>query len=437
MTKELLIDAVGYVDESYLASFHQMDVELIKQRNVRKRKSIRAVLISAAALMLIIAMLTVSLPIAYICNYQEVNAYVSEAVDRVLFPLDNEDSNVNVEDLAINWVEWRIADQLFDALGAGTENSVIDAMKASENGLVGKALGKLGEFIEKLYEYYLKYKGERDETIGETESETETEAPKVDKDDTTEETTAEETTEEITTPDQETTEPESTLVSGNFDYEINPDGLTCTVTGLQSRVSDLIVPSHIEGIPVTAIGKNAFSNCRDLVSVQLPNSLTLIEESAFYACTKLEEIRFGDNLESIGNGAFHGCHSLRELDLPSGLRVIGADSLQFLESITELIIPEGVTTIGDRALYYNFNLEKLYLPVSLEKVGIIAVSGKEGLQIYYAGSVEQWNNIDKAIDDFANQDSFAHIVGDINCKDGVIHARMGEYTVEYFNAPDS
>ncbi len=46
--------------------------------------------------------------------------------------------------------------------------------------------------------------------------------------------------------------------------------------------SKVIIPSEIDGLPVTSIGEWAFCGCSGLTSVTIPDSVTSIGEWAFY-----------------------------------------------------------------------------------------------------------------------------------------------------------
>lgn len=323
MTKELLIDAVGYLDESYLADFHQMDVALVNQKNVRKRKSFRAILISAAAIMLVLAMLTVSLPVAYIANYQKVNAYVSEAVDRALFPLDSEDEDVKAEDLAINWVEWKITEQMFQALGAGTEDSVIDAMKNSQGGLAGEMLADLGEFLERLYKYYLDHKQEFDSAIGEIESELDS---------------------ELIIPPIDTENPTDPPIAETVFYfesltlmDLGEGFLTVTNVDVNSIINNRVkVPSEHEGYKVRAIDDYAFANQEQLKSVILPDTIDFIGAHAFENCSSMTNFSYQEGVDVIGDYAFAGCVSLEKFTVYSSIDSVGVGCFAGCTSLVEV-----------------------------------------------------------------------------------------------------
>lgn len=90
-----------------------------------------------------------------------------------------------------------------------------------------------------------------------------------------------------------------------------------------------------------------FYNAMKLVSINIPNNVTIIESSAFRYCDSLKEIKLSNRLETIEDGVFGGCESLEDIELPDSLTSIGPgafDDCTMLESIT---IPANVTNMGD------------------------------------------------------------------------------------------
>ena len=70
--------------------------------------------------------------------------------------------------------------------------------------------------------------------------------------------------------------------SDNFDYD-NPEFV------------DLVIPSEIDGYPVTEIAKSAFKNCDGITSITIPDSVTTIGEEAFVGCPYLQFIKVDEN----------------------------------------------------------------------------------------------------------------------------------------------
>ena len=58
---------------------------------------------------------------------------------------------------------------------------------------------------------------------------------------------------------------------------------------------------------MTGIGGCAFSRCKSLVEVVIPDSVTSIGYWAFDGCRSLTDIVIPDSVTSIGDGAFENC----------------------------------------------------------------------------------------------------------------------------------
>ena len=69
---------------------------------------------------------------------------------------------------------------------------------------------------------------------------------------------------------------------------------------------DLNIPSAIDGMPVVAIGDEAFKGMQ-IRSVVIPSGVKEIGWFAFSACTVLESVTLPSSVTSIGYGAFDYC----------------------------------------------------------------------------------------------------------------------------------
>ena len=178
-------------------------------------------------------------------------------------------------------------------------------------------------------------------------------------------------------------------------YTLNNDG-TATVSGCDRTVTSIKIPSNVESngqtYTVTSIGNGAFSECRSLTSVDIPDSVisidsyafascfsltsvtipgsvTSIGNSAFSDCVSLTSVDIPDGVTSIGNGAFLMCSGLTSVDIPDSVTSIGNGAFLMCSDLTSVDIPDGVTTIGEEAFYYCTGLTSVTIPGSVTSIG--------------------------------------------------------------------
>lgn len=397
MKKDVMIDAISAIDHKYIIEYVQYETKLsiIKSRNQKKKRSL---LICAACLALVVCMLAVSLPLSFIVLGSEpVQEWGSEVIENVLFPLDQEDETPGDPDeptppkqslLQLNWIEWKFTENLFAALGAGTDNSMIDQLQASTgNGLVGESMQDIGDFLERLYEYYMKHKDEIDAALDKDSSENDNSSTK-------------------------TVELDGCTYL--FNEALQYYELKKVVYLASEKQGVLQIPDQVEGYPVGKINKRACSGIITLTKVIMPDTVTSIDMYAFQECKNLVEIEFSSQLESIGESAFVGCESLEDIDLPGSLRVIGNRAFEN-SGLKALTLPEGMTTVEDFAFFNCLQLQTVTFPESLQEIGESAFLGSSLLYIYipamtqlkigmyafdavpsveYGGTVQSWcNNI--------------------------------------------
>ncbi|MBR6984851.1 MAG: leucine-rich repeat protein [Ruminococcus sp.] len=107
----------------------------------------------------------------------------------------------------------------------------------------------------------------------------------------------------------------------------------------------VIIPSEINGCPVTGIGYGAFYNSF-VTEVILPNTITRIESQAFFGCIHLSDINFPDSLRYIGFSAFDGCAFKNlQIDLPD--LVIGPRAFMRCNDLEEISI--NADTVDEQA----------------------------------------------------------------------------------------
>jgi acetyltransferase-like isoleucine patch superfamily enzyme len=125
-----------------------------------------------------------------------------------------------------------------------------------------------------------------------------------------------------------------------------------TIIGTEGRARDLIIPESIGGIPIIAIGENAFIRS-GLTMVTIPDTVITIGEGAF-SHNDLTTLAIGDNVTTIGQRSFSH-NRLNDLTIGAGVTTIGLGAFAN-NHLETLIIPDGVVTIDA----YAFFLQQAY-----------------------------------------------------------------------------
>ena len=118
---------------------------------------------------------------------------------------------------------------------------------------------------------------------------------------------------------------------------------------------------------ITSVGCYSFMKCKNLESVQLPNSLKVIGSYAFNECESLKEIKIPDSVERIYQCAFADCKKLKSVQLSKNLTELDDGAFEFT-GLTKIVIPDGVKSIGYSTFCFCEDLKEVTLPNSLQSI---------------------------------------------------------------------
>ena len=121
------------------------------------------------------------------------------------------------------------------------------------------------------------------------------------------------------------------------------------ISGCHTSAVAIEIPSEIDGVAVTSIGKSAFFYCESLTSVTIPDSVTSIGSYAFSGCEALTSITIPDSVTTIGWSTFHSCKSLTSVTIPNSVTIISNNAFAGCEALTSVTIETPNCEIYDSA----------------------------------------------------------------------------------------
>lgn len=189
---------------------------------------------------------------------------------------------------------------------------------------------------------------------------------------------------------------------------------------------------------VVGIAESAFFDVNNLRDVFLPETIVEIGENAFGCCNSLKDFCFPENVKNITASIVFG-ESLQNVyvenenpyycdvdgivftkdmkklvyyplgregesyKIPKGVQEIGLQAFEGCDYLFNLAIPNGVIKIDKWAFLNCKNLSSVVIPKSIKFIGLEAFLQCSSLNvIYYRGSEEEWDKIEKDGNDWSN-----------------------------------
>lgn len=133
-------------------------------------------------------------------------------------------------------------------------------------------------------------------------------------------------------------------------------------------------------LEVKEVGYRAFFECKDLVSVNLPQSIICINNGAFSRCWALTSINLPDNITEIKAEAFSYCSSLTSIILPDNLTRLDGRAFEGCEKLESINIPKNIKEIWDETFKDCKSLSSIVIPENVDKLGYRAFENCSGVK---------------------------------------------------------
>ena len=150
------------------------------------------------------------------------------------------------------------------------------------------------------------------------------------------------------------------------------EGAFCDCTNL----SCVIIPNNVTTIP-----SNAFDGCTNLNYVIIPQSITNISDSAFNNCYKIEWVAYTGNEEQwnaitidsgntvLENTTIHNNAYFYNEDADIYLMISDGILLKYWGEKKDLVVPQNIHTIKDKAFSKNNNFDSVFIPKTVSTIG--------------------------------------------------------------------
>ena len=121
---------------------------------------------------------------------------------------------------------------------------------------------------------------------------------------------------------------------------------------------------------VTSIGKEAFHDAENIVSLIMSDAITEIGYQAFAWCSSLVDIHLSTSITFLTEEAFRKCTALETIEIPSSVTIIDAECFDECSALKNVVLPNSVTYIDNSAFRDCYSLESIVLPESIKTLGV-------------------------------------------------------------------
>ena len=227
----------------------------------------------------------------------------------------------------------------------------------------------------------------------------------------------------------------------NLQYSVSGDAVTITgYNGTVPQNYSLVIPSQIEGKNVTTIAGSAFaaqshSSCKNITSIELPQTLTSIGELAFQGVS-CSNITFPSGITSLPHGVIANNSYLKDIYFEGNITSLGSWCFSEDRNVEKLVFYAVASPPSQSSSFYLFNtsLCKVYVPNGTSGnwgntwCGFEVIEGtlmKDAEDYYLLRTKQDWVDYADIVQN-TNQGANARMIADIDLGDNQTHIGYGK-----------
>lgn len=180
----------------------------------------------------------------------------------------------------------------------------------------------------------------------------------------------------------------------SFAYDFEVDGIyygydtetqSVYVTSGEKKYSGkIVIPQSVsyngKTLNVSAVGAFAFKECEDLISVDIPQSITDLGGGAFMGCQSLTTVNIPENITIVNGQTFRNCTNLTSINLPTQITSIGGNAFDGCVKLEYIKLPNSLVEIRGEAFKDCKCLKSISIPGSVNRLFYKAFENCIGLK---------------------------------------------------------
>lgn len=151
------------------------------------------------------------------------------------------------------------------------------------------------------------------------------------------------------------------------------------------------IPSSLTSVTLTnasVIWSRAFSNCSNLISIQIFGSVDTVGTCAFGNCISLRNLSLPATIKKISPSGLAGCTSLKHIDLPQNLTIIDEFAFMNDTALEDIAIPDNVSSIGRSAFYGCTGLKSITVGLGVKYISEYAFANCHNVENLYFNAID-------------------------------------------------